>query len=410
MKKKLLHSIFLFSFFFTLVINPSVLAQAKKIEGDTLYWNHYKSDLQHRLALKDFKQSTDDFNFRLWMQGQLIEINKRDSLFEGFLIHYTYHTKKLNNDKKEIIQTKTTLPSTQSKALYHWLQQSPLLDLPSDHEISTWRMGCGGITYEIEQASPQEYKIQTYWNPEQQDAIVEKNQLLELIHHVSNTLDLEKQYTKFKDKLPRKGCYTDGESSVSRCFISNSMNIGLKTTSQLPYGFHISYQASYLGNRKLNTSIGLDYSFDTHGFYSVYTQVAHWNVFYKKSDCFDFFVYTYQNRKLNDSNLYHTTQNHQLKYGITLKNNYSFGMGIDYLQGSHEKIGAHFYAFNYFSKLSISTIGTISVFDNDANYKLEVLKSIALKSNSLIHNLSIGAGYSNYFNYKTLSINTIISL
>ena len=393
--KKLQFLILLFLLSFQITFS-----QTKEIKGDTVYWFKRNKELQKTLELKNFEKSTDDFNFRFWNHGQVIEITKDSSAISGIITNYIYHTKKKN--KSETLSNKIILSSEQAKNVYNIIQNSEILNLQSDNEIEDWKQGVDGITYIIEYSDKENYWFKNYWTPSVQDSIPEALIVLNLVESLSDTLKLQETYTKFKDDLPKKGCYNSG-GMVNSCYASNSLGLGYSGATKLPLGFHTSYNAGYLGKTEINLGVGLQYNFDNKGFYHLNFQTSHWNVFYKKSNFSDFIAYNYQNRKLDIDDVNNKFQNHQIKYGLNFKNDVGVGVGLDYLIKEYEKVGGHLYAYKWFSKPKIGASLTSSIFTNQLNYRFELFKSFDFNYYGFpIHRVSLGLAYEEFMNYNDL--------
>ncbi len=212
-----------------------------------------------------------------------------------------------------------------------------------------------------------------------------------------------------KNTLPKKGCYNSG-GLANICYVSNSLEVGYSRASKLPVGFYSAYSATYIGKAKINGGISLQYNFDTNGFHHLNLQLAKSNIFYKNSNLSDFIGYNYQNRTLNIDNKKSKFENHQIKYGLNLKKNVGFGIGLDYLNRNDDAIGGYLYAFKWFSKPNISAIVNTSVFENQINYKAEIFKAFNFNYKFPIHNISIGIAYENFMNYKDVYFNIRVSL
>ena len=221
---------------------------------------------------------------------------------------------------------------------------------------------------------------------------------------MSDTLNLKEVYTKFKETLPKKGCYNSG-GMINICYISNSLELGYSGATKLPLGFFTSYSATYIGRTKINGSTSLQYNFDNNGFHHLNLQIAKWNIFHKKPNISDFIAYNYQNRNLNINDTKNKFENHQIKYGLNLKKNIGLGVGLDYLSRNYNKIGSHFYVSKWFSKPKISTTLSTSIFKNQINYKTEIFKDINFNSRFPVNRISFGIGYENFMDYKDLYFN-----
>lgn len=379
----------------------TMFSQTKEIKGDTVFWYKRNIELQKTLDLKNFEQSINEFNFRFRNHGQVIEISKDSSRYSGNITNFIYHTKKANRNEAKILSNKIILSSKQAEEVYNIVEKSKIIDLPTDEKIENWRQGSDGITYIIEHSDKKIYWIKNYWTPTSQDSIPEALIVLDLIKNLSDTLDLQETYSSFKNSLPKKGCYNSG-GTANMCYVSNSLELGYSGATKLPLGFYSSYSVTYLGNAKINSSVVLQYNFDDEGLHHLNVQYVKWNMFYKKRNISDFVAYNYQNRLLNYDNTKNKFENHQIKYGFNLKNHIGLGIGFDFISREYNKIGAHLYAYKWFSKPNISTTLTTSLFDNQINYKAELFKSFNFNSKFPMHRISLGIAYEDFMNYKDL--------
>jgi len=379
----------------------TALSQTKKIEGDTAYWFNLNKEFQRTLDLKDLQKSTNEFNFRFRNHGQVIAITKDSSSISGNITNYIYHTKKPNRVKTETLSNKISLSPEQAKNIYEIIQNSKILNLPSDNKIENWKKGMDGITYVIEHSDKKTYWLKSYWTPSAQNSIPEALIILNFTEKLSESLNLQETYKTFKNHLPKSGCYNSGGLSTV-CYISNSLDLGYSGSTKLPLGFYASYSASFVGKTEVNAGIALQYNFDSNGFQHLNFQTWKWNIFYKKSNFSDFIAYNYQNRKLDFHRTANEFQTHQTKYGLNLKNNFGVGIGLDYLINGYDKIGGHLYASKWFSKLNVSTVASSSIFNNQINYKTEIIKSFDLNSELTIRRISLGLAYEDFMDYKDL--------
>ncbi len=378
-----------------------MFAQTKEIKGDTAYWYKRNVEFQKTLDLKNFEKSQDEFNFRFWNYGQIIEISKNSSEIKGLIVNYIYHTKKPNKSEKEIITSKIPLTSQQSKNIYDIVNNSKILELPSDENIEKWSQGMDGITYIIEHSDKKNYWIKNYWTPTSQDLIPEAIIVLDFVKKLSDTLNLKDIYKSFKNTLPKKGCYNSG-GMVNMCYISNSFELGYRGATKLPLGFFSSYSATYIGKTKINGSASFQYNFDNNGFHHLNLQIAKWNIFHKNSSLSDYIAYNYQNRILDLNDIKNEFENHQFKYGLNLKKNFSIGVGLDYLSRNYDKIGGLLYSSKWFSKPKLSTTFSTSIFNNRINYKAEIFKDINFSNTFLVNRISFGIAYEDFMEYKDL--------
>ncbi|TSJ38901.1 hypothetical protein FO440_20595 [Mucilaginibacter corticis] len=386
----------------------SAYSQTKEISGDTLNWFKTNKIFQRNLKLKDFEKSTDEFDFRFSYYGQVIEITKDGSDINSYVTNYTYHNKRANGYKTDTLSNKVILSPEKAKSVYNIITNSGILKLPSDNKIKNWQQGADGITYIVEYADKKNYSLKTYWEPSDQDSIPEALIMLSFIKKISEAFNLDEMYTSFKNGLPRNGCYNSGGMSTT-CYISNSYELGYSSATKMPFGFYASYKASYIGKTQVNSAIALQYNFKNDKFYHLNFALYKWNILSKDSQFSDFIAYNYQDRKIDIENPNNEFKNHQIKYGLNLKNNFSIGAGVDYLLNGDEKIGTHLYASKYFPKLYISTIFTSSVFNDQINYKAQIFKSFYLNQHFFIRSVALGLAYENFMHYKDLSFNFQLS-
>lgn len=387
----------------------TAFSQTKEIKGDTAYWYKRNIEFQKTLELKDFEKSPNEFNFRFWNHGQVIEISKDSSKINGSITNYIYHTKKANRSKSETLSKKIFLSSKQAEDIYNIVNNSDILNILSDNEIENWSQGTDGITYIIEHSDKENYWLKNYWTPSAQDSIPEAIIILNLVKNLSETLNLQEVYSSFKNNLPKKGCYNSG-GMANMCYVSNSLELGYSGAIKLPLGFYSSYSATYIGKTKINGGASIQYNFDNNGFHHMNFQFAKWNIFYNNSNLSDFISYNYQNRILKIEDAKNKFENHQIKYGLNLKNNIGVGLGVDFLSIGYKKIGGHLYGYKWFSKPNISTILTTSIFDNQINYKAEILKSFNFNSKFAINRISLGIAYEDFMNYKDLYFSVRVQL
>ena len=395
--------------FLFLLSFQTTFSQTKEIKGDTAFWYKRNIELQKNLDLKNFEQSTDEFNFRFRNHGQVIEITKDSTRYSGTITNFIYHTKKANKNKTETLSNKIILSPNQVEKIYNIVQSCKILNLPSDKHIENWSLGMDGITYIIEHSDKESYWLKNYWTPSAQDSIPEAIIVLDLVKNLSDTLNLQEVYSSFKNTLPKKGCYNSG-GMINMCYMSNSLELGYSGATKLPLGIYSSYSATYIGKTKINGGVSLQYNFDNDGFHHLNFQTSKWNIFYNKSNLSDFIVYNYQNRLLNIYDTKNNFENHQIKYGLNLKNNLGVGLGLDYISRRYNKIGGHIYAYKWFSKPNISTTLTTSIFDNQINYKAEIFKAFTFNHRFPINRISIGMVYEDFMNYKDLYFNVRLLL
>lgn len=384
-----------------LTIIQNVYSQDKVIIGDTVYWYNQNQKLNKTLELIDFSTSRDDFSFRFRNHGQIVEIFKTKNQIHGVLTNYIFHSIK---KRSETLHQEIQLDSVKALEIYDIIQKSGIIDLQSDNKIDGWSGGCDGITYIIEHSDKKEYWFKTYWTPSAQDSIPESLIVMDFVKALSDTLQLSEKYKEFKEELPHRGCYNSG-GMVNTCYISNSFGFGYNGSTKLPFGFNTSVYLTYIGKNQTNLGLGFQYKFDSNGNYDVDFYASKSNLFINNSKTNDFLGYNYQKRKLDFVNSNIVFQNHRFIYGISIKNILNISSGIDYLVDDKDNIGGIFSVSKWFSKPSINTTMTSSIFKNEIDYKIGISKSIQLNNRFVIRSASVGLYFENFKKYNDLNIN-----
>jgi len=388
----------------------AAFSQSKQIKGvnDVLYEQNMK--LQKTLDLKNFEQSDDEFNFRFRNFGQVIEISKDDSIYSGTITNFIYHIKRANRSETETLSNKIELSSKQAEAIYNIVIKSKIINIPTDDEIENWQRGADGITYIVEHADKDTYWLKSYWSPKAKDSIPEAVIVANLVNNITDTLNLQETYSTFKNTLPKRGCYNSGGITYI-CHAPNSLELGYSGAAKLPLGLYSSYSVNYLGNAQINSSVTLQYNFDNDGFHHLNARYVKWNILYKKSNVSDFLAYNYQNRLLSFNGTKNKFENHQIKYGLNLKNHIGIGVGFDFVSREYDnKFGTHIYAYKWFSEPNIGASLTTSLFNNQINYKAELFKSFEYSYRFPLHKFSLGIAYEDFINYKDLYFSVRVQL
>ncbi|MEG0917554.1 MAG: hypothetical protein RSF68_11130 [Myroides sp.] len=370
--------------------------------GDTVYWYKYVKELEEELELTDFEKSKNDFVFRFSNHGQIVEIIKENTLFSGTIINYIYYSKR-EKSKRKVLFNKIFLSAEKTEQIYNSVQRADVLNLPSDVEIKNWGRGRDGRTYIVEYSDTIKYSIKSYWEPFSQEEIPAAFKVSDFIDIISDRLQLEESYIKFRDSLPKRNGFYYNRNGFSITHYNNrSSYLGYSGATKLPLGVFASYFTSYLGNKELNLGGLVQYNFDTNGFYHFKFQASKTELFIKEKKLRDFVSYIYQNRKIDIKLINNQFKNHQFLYGMHLEN-FGLGAGLDYFKKKNiSKTGVLLYTYKYFQKLNLSTTASSSIFNDQINYKIDLERNFNLGNRSSIGNISVGLGYEDFMNYKDI--------
>jgi len=386
-----------------------VYPQSKKIADNRATIDIQEVSLSKKLILSDLKKSNHEFAFRFWGIGQAVDITGDSTRIIGTVTNFIYHQKKGSDHRTDTLFAKTSLSSDQAKAAYELFLKLKLLNIPTDEKVKGWSKGFDGITYTIEHADKAHYSTKSYWTPSSQQGVPEATVISDFVNSLSGTLKLEETFQSFKNTLPHKGCYHTGGLALM-CYVSNSFWAGYSAATKLPYGFYTGYYAGYIGGTKVNLEASLQYNFSTHGFYHLNTVLAKGKIFHEKTNLTDYITYRYQKRKINMKNASDKFENHQLMYGLQLKNNFKVGGGIDYLRNEDNESAIYLFASKGFTQPNINTAISASLFEGQTNYKIDLSKSIYFNSRFFAKGLSLGVSYENFMRYRDVYFNLALLL
>jgi hypothetical protein len=381
-------------------------SQEKQIQGDTTNWYKWNKKLSTQMGLQDFSISKHDFDFRFWNQGQIIEIWKVNDSIQGALTNYIFWSK----SKEGPLFEKKIMDSGTAAAIYQIINNSDILDLPTDKMINKWSQGLDGITYIIEHANNKNYWYKTYWTPSAQDSLKEALIVSDFVKKISNILDLKGCYKKFENNVPHKGCYNSGGIS-QKCYISNSYGIGYYGSTSLPIGYSLSLSLGYIGKLKTDFGLSIIHQLNNQGNYNFSAIIGKSRMFFRKNaELNDFLTYNYRQRKLNFINDSIEYQNHKIFYGLTIKNNFAVAAGVDYFKDGGKELGGLMYSSYWFSKAKLNISGMTSIFKNHIDYIIGLSRSFLFRQKYLIKSASIGLNYEEFLNYSDLNLSVSISL
>ncbi|MEM6297885.1 MAG: hypothetical protein AAF740_04250 [Bacteroidota bacterium] len=338
----------------------SVSCQDKSFEGDSLWFNyHNEKGFLDKLKLINFQTSEYDFAFRFWGRGQVIELFKDEGILSGELTNYIYHSNRKGKKAKTYIQ-KLSIDSLKVRKVYSVVQESGILDVPTDRDIDGWVQGFDGITYIIEYADESTLQYKHYWTPSSQDSLPEALMVSDFVKKVTDTLKLKERYQAFKDSLPKKGCYSIG--IIQSCFSRNSFGIGYSGSTRLPLGFGSGFFLYDLGKMRIDLGAFVTYKFDGGRNQDLTLQLWRSGILTKESN--DDLKYTYRRRKLDFVDFGTLNQSHEVRYGVYFpKRRLSIYGGMNYMSDEEERVGGILGFGKSFNKSGISIHGNALLFD-----------------------------------------------
>jgi hypothetical protein len=152
-----------------------------------------------KYKLKDFKESTDSLNIRIWKTHAIFTLNCDTSVSSTYKVHTI-------NENPAII-SKTSFSNNTSQRILDTMLEYGLMEL----EDEKYR-GIDGSYVFIEISTRDKYKIISYWSP-RADRSADNKSVLQIINMINKTIDAKGLRKDFLNSLPPGG-YRWGMSSI----------------------------------------------------------------------------------------------------------------------------------------------------------------------------------------------------
>ncbi|WGF94039.1 hypothetical protein [Aequorivita marisscotiae] len=205
-----------------LIISFNLFGQSnlKKVDLNENYsWqNHSEEEInEYYFGLKPITKSVTKYHFRYIKTGQIIDLTSNDGIeFTGQLINETTEYKSIKteygNDSKAnnyVYEIKEINKTNSTKVGQYIIKQKTYL-IPTDSLISNWSfdwLDCFGIGLNYKVNNKIYLKSYTCpWN--QIDTLKYVSQIKNTYKYINQTLDLEKEYSKFTNKLEKGKSYS----------------------------------------------------------------------------------------------------------------------------------------------------------------------------------------------------------
>lgn len=388
-----------------LFISGSLLGQEKIIEGDTSSWDSQWQIMHQKLGLKNLIQSEDEFNFRFQNHSQIIELTKNGDEFSGVLVDHVFRSSLKSNIRKDTLYYKKAFSYQSSRKIYELIQVFEMPNLLSDEDIKEWNYSCHGINYVLEYANRTKYSYKTYWNPSIQDSLAMSEKVSKFIEELHLIANSEESRKEFENTWIKNGCYDTG-NFFRHCYIINHFDIGSLSSTRFPYGFELSSNIGYLGNKEVHLKAIFSYQKSKTNGQIIKGFIGKGSLFIDREKYNDYIIYRFQERNLNFLDTpTNRSRVHSLSYGIS-----SWSTGLSMLETDEHEFG-----FNLGFRRSLSPIGItfdtqFSIFKNQANFTIGGSKSFRTSRINMINSIEIQIYYEQFFDYRDVNLGFSVNL
>lgn len=399
---------FLFLLFLTTVFGQKTVNDSiKKRDSDK-----YDSKILKKTQLPDLLKTKEDFYFRLSFEGTKIDIWK-DSTdnTNGILTKFIFSEGHKTN-KKDTIFNKYKLEN--SDEIYNLINESKILDIPSEKEIKNWGYGHDGITYTFEFANKYKYQIKSYWTPSAQDStITEARSLVKFCEEINVLAKYYSTNESFERELPRGFTYENGSSwALSKPKISNSyVYFDYNGNYRLPLGFTFGYYVNKIKEAKFN--MGIRINIQNNFSNNLHFENIIWkrNIFENDNNYYDSFRLIYEYSKLDYIKTFPVFENYKINYAGTIDKFFSFNLGYNQLKTQKTFDGINLELSKRFGSIDLEPYYSIDFFENRiTNYKVGMHKSFPIKKRNKNFRISTNLFYEKTFDFKSVNLSLYIPI
>lgn len=207
-----------------MIILTLLILQFNTIIGQNITSENIQKEKLDKFEITNLEISKNDFSFRFWNKGQLIEIHKdSDSIPTGILMNFvtessdSYETQvKIKN--KGIIPyvyfQKINLTQKESEKILKIILDSKITESNELDSIDKWKLIADGEWFSIEQKINGKYVEKHFENPKSQEDLAEVKIFLNFYYALEKNLNLDNIFWEFFGEL-NVGCFTrNGEHEI----------------------------------------------------------------------------------------------------------------------------------------------------------------------------------------------------
>ena len=359
---------FVLIFWFIAVSGFKIQAQTPENVAYNMH-AHWHKTMTEKLDLVNLSASKDDFIFRFWHKGQIVDITRNGDSIQGILTNYFFRILRKRNVylERDTFFIKTILDNDKVKTAYEYILSSGILSIPSDSLSGEWitRHQSGyaliglkssesecvnffsALTY---QAKVKDEEIEE--DSEQQELFFE--QIFEMtdiidrfISRFSEILELPREYRKFeKHHMQEEGYYLKGWEFRSIYVNNFNFYLGYYGSGAMPFGFWGGLSVGTIKKFRPKTALQFQHMVDFRNQYDFQAIVSKNEIFFpatgKMPDMISYHFRQASNAR-DPLGIDYTTRLHQIKYGFFLSAiNLNLAAGTSYLAGDTRDFGPLF--------------------------------------------------------------------
>ena len=168
------------------------------------------------LDLIDLKTSKDLTIYRIWINYRWIVELKVNTIKSINLSATAYISgnKSVDSIHGGLIFEKETFSDSLANAIKNYLELNNISCLLDDSQIPRYSKGLDGTTIDFEISNPQNYRLFSYWMPDQQKNIKEAIVVNKLQNKLKEELRLQQLFDTLVSKLP-PGTYSSGMMEIT---------------------------------------------------------------------------------------------------------------------------------------------------------------------------------------------------
>ena len=200
---------------FTLLLTVISFSAFSQESRQTILKEFITGDIQ-KLGINHLDSSENSRTYRLWVTyQQVIELKQiNDSTCKGFMLNYiNQSTGSGKRQKENVITQKITIPENLTCRLIEQLRKENIENLPDQNEIDGHPNGLDGIAYIFEIKTDLNYRIYSYWEPQNDrywdSNIPEIQNVRTILETLKVSLKPRDTFGKLIDRLP-PGNYSYG--------------------------------------------------------------------------------------------------------------------------------------------------------------------------------------------------------